>query len=113
MLPDLQEPLASVEPLQQGPVEHGGRPVGELREFLLHVGGAAQGGVMHEEGHAVQAVGGWGCGVTAHPGPSPAPPHPLTPAHLGTQACSAPLWASGSPSAQGSQWAVGESLGSL
>lgn len=55
--PDLQEPLASIEPLQDGPVEHGGGPSGKLRERLLHVGGSSQGSIMHEERHTIQAVG--------------------------------------------------------
>ena len=108
MLPDLQEPLAGVEPLQDGPVEHGGGPAGELRKLLLHVGGAPQGGVVHEEGHPIQAAGGWGHGVTAHPGPSPARPtlsYPPTYTSLprgSGRLC--PSLASGFPTAQGSQW---------
>lgn len=81
--PDLQEPPAGVEPLQDGPVEHGGGPAGELGEPLLHVGGAPQGGVVHEEGHAVQAAGGGAAGSLPIPAPhlptiisAPPPPPP-------------------------------------
>lgn len=82
VLPDLQEPLAGVEPLQDGPVEHGGGPAGELRKLLLHVGGAPQGGVVHEEGHPIQAAGGWGHGVTATAGSLTCSSHSVLPTHL-------------------------------
>lgn len=118
MQPDLQEPLAGVEPLQDGPVEHGGGPAGQLRERRLHVGGAPQRGVMHEEGHAVQAARGRATESLPTQAPllspvttqhTPPGPHPHTPTRQGAlQAL--PLSASGSPSAQGRQWAGGRLL---
>lgn len=112
--PDLQEPLASIEPLQDGPVQHGGGPAGELRELLLHVGGAPQGGVMHEKGHAVQAAGRWGPHVTVRPGSLTCPPVIPLLTHVGSflptsttpmtpRQAFASLWTSGSLSAQGGQ----------
>lgn len=51
-----KEPGSSVQALQLGPCEHGSRGVAPAGEDLVDVGGASQGVVVHQEGHAIKTT---------------------------------------------------------